>query len=352
MISFYPGPSRIYDTVPTYVQDAAKAGIMSINHRSDEFVTISRQTISLLRRKLQIPDTYTILFTSSATECWEIIAQSLSTGTSYHYYNGAFGQKWFEYTHRLRPDAIGIPFDREQQLDPARIIHTGSGALICITQNETSNGTQVVPEILTGIRRNNPGHLVAVDATSSLGGLALDFTSADVWFASVQKCLGMPAGMALLILSPAAVQVARTLNERNHYNSLPFMLDMMDKWQTPYTPNVLSIYLLMRLAKTLPSIIKIQKELQRRKARWEEFIDHSGLEPLIKNKAVRSTTVIPLKGTEAFVQRIKKEARKNGFLLGEGYGDLKGTTFRIANFPAIRNSEIDRLIKFLRSMSA
>ena len=41
MISFYPGPSRVYDEIPLYVKDAFKAGIMSINHRSDEFVQVA-----------------------------------------------------------------------------------------------------------------------------------------------------------------------------------------------------------------------------------------------------------------------------------------------------------------------
>ena len=79
MISFYPGPSRVHDEIPGYVKDAHKLGILSINHRSPEFVKMSEKTIRLLKQKLNIPKTYTVFFTSSATECWEIIAQSLIT---------------------------------------------------------------------------------------------------------------------------------------------------------------------------------------------------------------------------------------------------------------------------------
>src|SRR5688572_15863826 len=111
MTSFYPGPSRVHKEIPEYVKDAYKAGIMSINHRSDEFVKMSETTISLLKQKLNIPKNYTVFFTSSATECWEIIAQSLVTDRSYHIYNGAFGQKWFDYTKRLHPLAVPMPFD-------------------------------------------------------------------------------------------------------------------------------------------------------------------------------------------------------------------------------------------------
>ena len=108
MISFYPGPSRVYDEIPKYVKEALAQGILSMNHRSDEFISLSRKTVALLKTKLSIPKDYTIFFTSSATECWEIIAQSIIQKESTHIYNGAFGEKWYDYTKRLHPEAKGI----------------------------------------------------------------------------------------------------------------------------------------------------------------------------------------------------------------------------------------------------
>ena len=67
--------------------------------------TGSSKTITLLKEKLDIPKDYTIFFTSSATECWEILAQSLIVTRSFHIYNGAFGEKWYDYTLRLKPAA-------------------------------------------------------------------------------------------------------------------------------------------------------------------------------------------------------------------------------------------------------
>src|SRR5947208_3271892 len=103
MISFYPGPSRVYDEIPRWVNDAARKGILSMSHRSPEFMSLSRKTVALIKRKLGVPDSYFVYFTSSATECWEVIAQSLITYKSIHISNGAFGEKWFDYTHKLRP---------------------------------------------------------------------------------------------------------------------------------------------------------------------------------------------------------------------------------------------------------
>lgn len=346
MISFYPGPSRVYDDIPAYVEDAFRKGILSMNHRNPEFVRLCEKTIKLLKSRLGVPPDYTIFFTSSATECWEIIAQSVTRTKSVHFYNGAFGKKWYEYAKRIHPDAHGIEFFRDEELSTSSF--DSASDTICITNNETSNGTMVDSKILSTVKSQNPSHLLAVDATSSMAGIVLDFKSADMWFASVQKCFGLPAGLAILICSPKAMKQCADLNERNHYNSLAFMNDMISKWQTPYTPNVMGIYLLMRTLKKQDVIERVDEKINKRFEEWVSFFKKSkNLKFLIKNSAVRSKTVITIESTPEQIDRVKSKALKKGFQLGAGYGDLKDTTFRIANFPAIRSKEIEELKGYL-----
>ena len=78
MITFYPGPSKVYPVVEHYLKQAFDEGVLSINHRSQTCMQITRSAIELLHQKLHIPEDYTIYFVSSATEVWEIIAQSLT----------------------------------------------------------------------------------------------------------------------------------------------------------------------------------------------------------------------------------------------------------------------------------
>ncbi len=349
MISFYPGPSRVHDEIPTYVKDAYREGIMSINHRSDEFMAISKKTISLLCQKLNIPKTYSVFFTSSATECWEIIAQSIIKERSYHFYNGAFGEKWFEYTKRLRLSAEGIVFPMGEKMDPKKLGVLKKNSVLCVTQNETSNGTQVDIKIIRSLKRNNPTSIVAVDATSSMAGISLDFRAADIWYASVQKCFGLPAGLGLLVCSPKAMQHAMGIGERKHYNSLTFMAEMMAKWQTPFTPNVIGIYLLMRVLERSKPILAVHKKVVDRYKGWIAFLSQrKNITHLITNEAVQSYTVIPVSAPADITQIIKSEAKKKGMLLGEGYGDWKPNTFRIANFPALKKKELKKLMRFLK----
>jgi phosphoserine aminotransferase len=348
MISFYPGPSRVHDEIPKYVKKALEEGILSMNHRSDDFMHLSEKVIRLLKNRLHIPDDYTIFYTTSATECWEIIAQSLISKNSFHLYNGAFGKKWFEYTRRICSEAKHFPFDQDEIPNHKKLRIGKEQGVICLTQNETSNGTQVSNEILLSVRERYPDQLIAVDATSSMAGIFLDFKTADVWFASVQKCFGLPAGLGLMICSPAAIQKVKEIGDKKYYNSLSFMAEMMQKWQTPFTPNVLNIYLLMRVLEKSKPIEEVHTKIKQRYLQWIDFLkDRQSLQHLIRNEEVRSYTVIPVLSKEALVSAIKSRARKKNILLGEGYGDLKASTFRIANFPAIKKNEINLLKDFL-----
>ncbi len=341
--NFYPGPSRVYSNVPEYIYEAYMEGYMSTNHRSALFMDLVAEAKSVLREKLLIPADYEIAFVSSATECWEIIAQSLTVAGSCHFYNGAFGEKWYEYASKLKK-AEGISFDINEEL-PAREVGAEFD-LIAVTQNETSNGTEVSNKVLKALRQANPDQLIAVDATSSLGGVYLDFENADVWYASVQKCLGLPAGLGVLILSPKAVKKAFEINEQGHYNSLVNIIENTRKNQTHHTPNVLGIYLLNRTQKLSKGIEYLSDKTELKYKYYGEVIrTHQRLSFLVENEAVRSRTVLTVKNENPAA--VLEDASLYGIVLGAGYGQWKSSTFRIANFPAIKVKEIEKLVGYL-----
>jgi phosphoserine aminotransferase len=350
MITFYPGPSKVYPQIGKYTQEAVEQGILSQNHRSPAFVELSRETINLLKQKLAIPTDYWVFYTSSATECWEIIAQSLIQQRSYHIYNGAFGEKWAKYTQKLGVETSEYAFESAKLPELEQLAILSDHELIAVTHNETSNATALSNDFLHKLRQRFPKQLIAVDATSSLGGVYLDIAQADIWYASVQKCLGLPAGMAIMICSPRAIERACAINERNHYNSLVFMIEKMQDWQTTYTPNILNIYLLSKVLQHLPSIQEVDKKINERAQSYYGFFENmKGLELLNKNSAVQSATVISIKGSLNRIAHIKELAKQQGIVLGNGYGEWKDTTFRVANFPAIEGFEIELLKDFFNN---
>ncbi|GHB64881.1 aminotransferase class V-fold PLP-dependent enzyme [Persicitalea jodogahamensis] len=345
LTSFYPGPSQLYPQVEGYLQDAYRSGILSMNHRSGSFMDMLAKTVADMHVKLDIPTDYEVYFTSSATECWEIVSQSLVQNRSLHAYNGAFGQKWFEYASRLHP-ASGHAFGPEEDLNLEGGDHVKSAEVLCLTHNETSNGTALPARTLHKIRQEFKG-IIAVDATSSMAGVALPWSAGDVWFASVQKCFGLPPGLGVLVVSPRAIERAETIGERDHYNSLLFLRDNFVKNQTPYTPNTLGIYLLGRVLEEVPPIADTALNIARRAQAFCQFLNENSYKILIKNPEVRSPTVLTIEADENFIKQLKEKAREAGILLGTGYGAWKATTFRIANFPAISDLSFAQLQDFL-----
>ena len=343
-----------------YLQDAFREGVLSMNHRSAGFMAILQETLELMHQKLNIPADYSIYFTSSATECWEIVAQSLTAKHSAHFYNGAFGKKWFSYASKIVTASSGSLFQVEHTL-PFNLFELENDQrrrdfnrqrlqefeTLCLVQNETSNGTQIKMADLAQLRAQTSA-LLAVDVTSSLGGVVLDWTLGDVWLASAQKCLGLPAGLGIMVCSPKALARAETVGDRWHYNSLLFMHDNFQKFQTHYTPNALGIYLLLRVMQQVENITKISTQTTQRAAELYAFLEQETTwQPLVNNAAVRSDTVIAVSGDAEAVETVKKAALSAGITLGNGYGEWKNNTFRIANFPAIANWEVDLLKRFL-----
>jgi phosphoserine aminotransferase len=340
MTSFYPGPSQIYPQVADYMQDAFSSGILSANHRSPQGMALVMETVKLLHEKLNIPADFKIFFTSSATECWEIISQSIVSPRYVHLYNGAFGKKWFEYSKKLaKNNCISIEYGVNETLPSFEIEHDD---VVCITQNETSNGTQVGMDFLAKINKSDC--LKAVDATSSMAGIELEWTIADIWFASVQKCFGLPAGLAVIVCSPKAMHVVGHGIEQFHYNSLQAIDKNMQLFQTTHTPNVLGIYLLNRVLNHVPNISETSIRIKKQANEWYQFFKKNvDFKPICENEMTKSDTVFVLKGEPSKIAELKTKAIEKGLILGNGYGELKDCTFRIANFPAIDPTEIEKL---------
>ncbi|SHK81152.1 aminotransferase class V-fold PLP-dependent enzyme [Hymenobacter psychrotolerans] len=348
MYTFNPGPSQVYPQVRQYLQDAFDEGWLSAPHRGERFTGLMRQTVQELKNKLNVPQDYTVFFMSSATECWEVLAQSLTPRKSFHLYSGAFGEKWYEYAKALRPASVGYPFGLNEVPDVAALpLPDDETDLVCITQNETSNATQLRDGFILNLYNRLGSALLAVDATSSMAGVQLKYIKADVWYASVQKCFGLPAGLSLMILSPRAVARLREINERSHYNSLASQYEKMLNWQTTHTPNVLNIYLLYRVLQDRPVIKAVHQHLQDRATKLYDYFEQATqLTPLVTNPETRSTTVIGLQGTPTLIEEVKRRALAQGLQLGNGYGNWKAGSLRIANFPAIPDAAFEQLVQF------
>lgn len=343
MLNFYPGPSKLYAGIDLHMQEAIASGILSMNHRSVDFMHLYEQVQERFESQYDLPKGYKVYFTSSATECWTILAQSFSNRSFRHIYNGSFGKKWMDVSKQLNIEHTSFVFDIHEAFVSSKIGDDSTAEIICTTLVETSNGSYLSSDIQSEIRDTFEDSLIAVDATSAMAGIPIKWEHADIWFASVQKCFGLPSGLGILILSPQAQHTIEHRSMDVQYNSLKRIVENGSSFQTTHTPNILGIYLLAQRLKEI-NTADFFKLKERMNYLYNHFSTHASLHPLLIEKSIQSPTVLTLKGDEEYILQLKKSLKALNIIIGSGYGVWKENTIRLANFPAQTDEDFEKLL--------
>ena len=356
-LSFIPGPAKISPAVYQVIETAAAAGILELSHRSPEFLEIAKESLQNLRTYLAIPDDYHILYTESASSAWHSMVANAVRQKSAHIVQGAFSGKATTAARKLSKRAVEYHCEvPKEALQLPTAIDTDV-ELVTICLNESSNGTRWDMSQLQDLRTMAPNALIGVDVTSCAGAVVLDFALGDVWYFSVQKAFGLPAGLGVVILSPRALAQAKELADTGeNLAGIGNWSDLIANQEngrgpTPYTPNMLSIYLLARQAARLEAAGGIETTEQatlQKAARIYTYLEkHPTLKPYITHKSNRSPTVITVTGTPEAIASAHQRAREHNTVLGQGYGELKQETLRLANFPSITDEDVASLLAWL-----
>lgn len=350
--NFTPGPSQLYGSVADHVRKGLREGVGSLSHRSVAFEKIVQHTHEGLRSLLSIPDNFHIFFLGSATEIWERSMQNLVAETSFHLVNGAFSKRFYETALQLKKNAtiedvaLGKGFD-------AKTLSIPKTELIALTHNETSTGVAMPLSCLKHVREKNPEALIVVDAVSSLPYPAFDFKQFDSVFFSVQKGFGLPAGLGVWMVNERCIEKAHQLERDNFhtgsYHSLASLLAHAKKNQTPETPNVLAIYLLGQVIDDMLArgIQTIRRETDYKAAIFYQALhNHPLINAFVKDTNDQSKTVMVADCGE-HIEAVTQALLSNGLQAGEGYGALKKSQLRFANFPAHSKEQFELLVDTL-----
>ncbi len=96
-------------------------------------------------------------------------------------------------------------------------------------------------------------------------------------------------------------------------------------------------------------IEKIRKQTERKaKLIYDFFDNHPTMHPHVKDKHLRSQTVIVIdtpQGSASLIATLKEQ----GLIVGSGYGELKDKQIRIANFPAHSLADMKKLLRTIAS---
>lgn len=353
--TFNVGPSQISKETYKDISKFSREKLGEISHRSPEFTEISRKADQEMREYFNIPENYTILWGSSATEMMELCVKSFVKERSFHFTCGSFSERFAQISRDFGKNSLtqSVEWGETNNFDTEI---PRNAEIITITQSETSTGAGVNREKIAQIKDNlTENQLLVVDATSVMGIVPIEIGKVDVWLFSVQKCFGLPAGLGVMIVNEKALKIAENKPNLIGVLNLPNMVKKMQKnYQTIQTPNTLRIYLLGKKVERWNQAGGIEK-IARKSREKNDFLyqiinENPHFNFLIKNPTDRTPSINCLTGSEENIAKIHQIARENNVILGSGYGKLKKTTFRLANFPNISMQDLENFAGFLNKM--
>lgn len=331
-ILFLPGPTEVESELRQIM------AMPLVGHRSAGFVEEVKAVCAKLK-PLFGTDAYALFENCSATAMMEVATRNLVRERSLHLVCGAFSERWFKVASACgrKPDAIEVDWGDviTPEMLGKRLRDNGPYEAVMITHSETSTGALApLREMAATIREVAPDTLVLVDAVSALAGAELHFDDwgLDLVFAGTQKCLALPPGLCTYALSERAMQKAATMPARGWLTDYVRAAEQLGKGKTPATPCVPLVYALSRqldriAAETMEGRWARHKEMH---AMVHEWAASRGFEFLVR-EGYRSPTVSAMRNSGREVTDLIAKAKAVGFTLGNGYGKLKGETFRIGH---------------------
>jgi alanine-glyoxylate transaminase/serine-glyoxylate transaminase/serine-pyruvate transaminase len=299
-----------------------------------------------VRRVLKMTEGEVILIPSTGTGGWEAaITNTLSPGdTVLAARFGMFSHRWIDLCqrHRLDVEVIESPWGEGAPLAAIeKALRADKNHLIkavLATHNETATG---VKSDIAGIRRamDAAGHpaLLFVDGVSSIASMPFDFTAwgVDIAVAGSQKGFMLPAGLAILGVSPKAIAAMETARLPRTFFDFKDMLTAYARGGYPYTP---AVGLIAGLAHAIDLLEtegldnvyarhhRLAEGVRRAVAAW-------GMTPYAKSPDLCSDTVTAVKVPEGCdgTALVQLAASKYGMAFGVGLGEVARKVFRIGH---------------------
>jgi aspartate aminotransferase-like enzyme len=328
-------------------------------HRSTEFEALFHRAESKARQVFYT--TKRVFITaSSGTGLQEAAVRNFAQARVLNCTNGAFGNRWHDValTNRKQADMLDVTWG--QPVTPERVVDALKGKnyeILTVVHNETSTGLQnPVDEIAAAVREVSPDTLVCVDAVSSLSGARIetDAWGLDFVLTSSQKALALPPGLGLAATSDRALARAESVQNRGWYFDLLRMEKHRNKNSTPATPATSLIYALdFQLDRILEESLEARFDRHAAMAtRVQTWALARGF-GLFAAEGYRSQTVTTVANTrEVDFAALNAFLMARGMRLANGYGALKGKTFRIAHMGELTMDDIEALLasidEFLR----
>ncbi|MHC4842707.1 MAG: pyridoxal-phosphate-dependent aminotransferase family protein [Planctomycetota bacterium] len=354
----WKNPPRLFIPGPVLVKDDVLAQLAqpTLGHRLKEYSQLHEETVGMLKQVL-FTEQNVFLSTSSASGIWEAAIRNcvgpdekvLATCC------GAFSDKWSNVTKSCgrQVDELKVEWGTPvlaEMIDAK--LSAGGYAAITMVHNETSTGlTNPVDQISAMMKEKYPDVLVFVDTVSGMVGLPLKFDELgwDIAFASVQKAFAIPPGLAVAAVSNRALEKSKDVPNRGYYFDFQAWAKSAAKNQTLVTPNIPHIMAVNYQCKKL--LDEGMENVWKRHKEMGDFVRSWAKEnfALFCEEQYASNTLTAVKNTRGIsvAETIKSLQEKHNTVFGNGYGNLKEESFRIAHMGDISIDDLKELLGWI-----
>ena len=337
---FIPGPTNIPDSV----RKACDMG--TLDHRSPAFARLFKPAVEGVRRVLRMTEGEVILIPSTGTGGWEAaITNTLSPGdTVLAARFGMFSHRWIDLCqrHKLDVEIIETPWGQGAPLAAIeKALRADKGhhiKAVLATHNETATGVKSdIAGIRAALDAAGAPPLLFVGGGASIASMPFDFAGwgVDIAVAGSQKGFMLPAGLAILGVSPKAIAAMETARLPRTFFDFKDMLASYARGGYPYTP---AVGLIAGLAHSI-DLLEAEglENVYARHHRLAEGVRRAvlawGMTPYAASPELYSDTVTAVKvpaGCDG-TALVQLAASKYGMALGAGLGAVAGKVFPIGH---------------------
>lgn len=351
MLNFTVGPVMSDEAV------LRVGGESSPYFRTAEFSATMLENEKLMLEFLNAPmDSRCVFLTTSGTGAMEsCVMNILNSDDKVLVVNGgSFGERFAKLCelHKLDYSEIKLEFGKQiKQVDLEPYNNKGYTALL-INMDETSSATLYDMELVSSFCKENNIMLI-VDAISAF--LADDVDMSKLGAAAVitgsQKALAVHPGIAIIALSPCALNRVEKNDEKCMYLSLKEALSNMKRGQTPFTPAVTTLLEINVRLKAIKDNGSVKAERARIAKVAEEFRSFIKTLPFDFASESMSNTVTSLKplnvGAKSIFEIMKKDY---GIWVCPNGGEMADTVFRVGHIGSISEADNKALMDAFSDM--
>lgn len=348
MINFTVGPVQSSETVRAL-------GAEQVPYfRTAEFSELMLENEVLIKRfaKCSI-DSRVVFITASGSGGMETaIMNTLTSDDKAIVINGgSFGERFVELLQLHAVPFAEIKLEPGKPLKSEHLEQYNDGGYTCflVNKHETSTGVHYDMDLISNFCKRN-GLFLIVDCISTF--LADHFNmqtlSADIMITGSQKALACPPGIAVMCLSPRALERIEKTNCKCQYFDLKLALKNMERGQTPWTPAVSILRQINIRLKEIEALGGVDAEIARTAELAEYFrnkLVENNLPFEIASESL-SNAVTPLHPITANAYDVFLKIKDEyGMWVCPNGGSLKDTIFRVGHIGSLSTEDYDKLIE-------